>query len=75
MRILLVKTSSLGDVVHNLPVVSDIRARWPDTRVDWVVEQAFAAIPRMHPDVARVIPVSLRRWRGTLLKNETRREV
>ena len=49
MRILLVKTSSLGDVIHNLPVVSDIRRQIPDATVDWCVEESFAAIPRLHP--------------------------
>jgi len=61
--ILLVKTSSLGDVVHNLPVVSDIHARFPQARIDWAVEEGFADIPRLHPAVRRVIPVAVRRWR------------
>ncbi len=67
-NILLIKTSSLGDVVHNLPVVSDIRARFPRARVDWVVEEAYRNIVGMHPGVRRVIPVALRRWRGNVLK-------
>ncbi|HXF67585.1 MAG TPA: lipopolysaccharide heptosyltransferase I, partial [Burkholderiales bacterium] len=60
MRVLLVKTSSLGDVVHNLPVVSDILAAHPAAEIHWVVEEAFAAIPRLHPGVARVLPVAIR---------------
>jgi heptosyltransferase-1 len=67
-NILLIKTSSLGDVVHNLPVVSDIRARFPRARVDWVVEEAYRDIVGMHPGVHRSIPVALRRWRGNVLK-------
>jgi heptosyltransferase I len=74
-RILLVKTSSLGDVVHNLPVVSDIARCVPDATIDWVVEAAFAAIPRMHPAVREVIPVSLRRWRRSLFSANTRAEI
>ncbi|HEX6827919.1 MAG TPA: lipopolysaccharide heptosyltransferase I [Burkholderiales bacterium] len=74
-KILLVKTSSLGDVVHNLPVVSDIAAAFPGCAVDWVVEDAFAAIPRLHPGVRRVIPVGLRRWRKDWLAEATRREI
>jgi heptosyltransferase-1 len=62
-RVLLVKTSSLGDVVHNLPVVSDLRSSLPAATIDWVVEEGFAAIPRLHPGVSRVLPVALRRWR------------
>ncbi len=63
MRILLVKTSSLGDVVHNLPVVSDLARHFPDAKIDWVVEESFAALPRLHPAVDRVLPVAVRRWR------------
>ncbi len=72
--ILLVKTSSLGDVIHNLPVVSDIHVKRPDARIDWVVEESFAAIPRLHPHVRNVLPVALRRWRRALLDSATRRE-
>jgi heptosyltransferase I len=71
MRILLVKTSSLGDVVHNLPVVSDIRNHVPDAQIDWVVEENFAVIPRLNPNVNRVIFVALRRWRKHLTSGAT----
>lgn len=74
-RILLVKTSSLGDVVHNLPVVSDLQRHVPDAKIDWVVEETFAAIPRMHPAVRKVIPIALRRWRHALLSSTTRAEI
>ena len=74
-RILLVKTSSLGDVVHNLPVVSDIRAAVPGVEIDWVAEESFAAIPRLHPAVSRVLPVAIRRWRSALLAGATRAEI
>ncbi len=67
MRILLVKTSSLGDVVHNLPVVGDVLHHCPEAIIDWVVEEGFADIPRLHPGVGRVIPVAVRRWRKHLL--------
>ncbi|MDD2685747.1 MAG: lipopolysaccharide heptosyltransferase I [Gallionella sp.] len=62
-RIVLIKTSSLGDVLHNLPVVSDIRRHLPDAHIDWVVEENFAALPALHPDVEHIIPVAIRRWR------------
>lgn len=61
---LLVKTSSLGDVVHNLPVVDDLHRALPGVQVDWVVEQAFAEVPALHPGVRDVIPCALRRWRA-----------
>jgi len=63
----------MGDVVHNLPVVEDILAARPAARIDWVVEEAFAAIPRLHPRVRRVIPVAIRRWRKRLFAEDTRR--
>jgi heptosyltransferase-1 len=75
VRILLVKTSSLGDVVHNLPVASDIRACVPGAEIHWVVEEAFAAIPRLHGAVARVLPVAIRRWRSRLLDRATHAEI
>lgn len=75
MRILLVKTSSLGDVIHNLPVISDLRRSFPEASVDWCVEEAFADIPRLHPAVNRVIPVAIRRWRKTLARRRTWREL
>jgi len=62
-NILLIKTSSLGDVLHNLPVVTDIRSHFPEARIDWVVEENFAALPALHHGVREVIPVALRRWR------------
>ena len=75
MRILLVKTSSLGDVIHNLPVVSDILRHHPSARIDWCVEQSFAAIPALHPGVARIIPVAIRRWRKALFQSATWQEI
>lgn len=75
MRILLVKTSSLGDVIHNLPVASDIRRRFPEAEIDWVVEESFAEIPRLHPAVRRVLPVAVRRWRKALLSSATWQEI
>jgi heptosyltransferase-1 len=71
VRILLVKTSSLGDVVHNLPVATDLARRFPDVGIDWVVEEGFAELPRLHPAIRRVIPIALRRWRRSLLSPGT----
>lgn len=60
-RVLLVKTSSLGDVVMNLPVVNDVMRWRPDAQIDWVVEEAFADIPRLHPCVSNVLVIPQRR--------------
>ena len=66
MRVLIVKTSSMGDVVHALPAVSDICRLHPGIEIDWVVEAAFAAIPALHPGVRRVLPMAWRKWRKSL---------
>jgi heptosyltransferase I len=74
-RILFIKTSSLGDVVHNCPAVSDVARRVPGALIDWVVEDSFAEIAALHANVRRVIPVSIRRWRNELLSPATWSEI
>ncbi|WP_313298448.1 lipopolysaccharide heptosyltransferase I [Pseudomonas sp.] len=66
MRVLIIKTSSLGDVIHTLPALTDAAHAVPGIRFDWVVEEGFAEIPGWHPAVDRVIPVAIRRWRKNL---------
>ena len=63
MRVLIVKTSSMGDVLHTLPALTDAMRAIPGIRFDWVVEEGFAQIPSWHEAVDRVIPVAIRRWR------------
>ena len=75
VRILVVKTSSLGDVVHALPALSDIARAHPDAKIDWVCEDGFAGIAAMHPAVDRVIPCAIRRWRQSWWSSGTRGEV
>ena len=75
MRILFVKTSSLGDVIHHCPAVTDALARAPGAEVDWVVEAPFAEVAALHPGVRRVLPVSVRRWRAHLLSPSTWSEI
>ncbi len=70
-RILIVKTSSLGDIVHNLPVASDIRRHFPDARIDWVVEEPYAPLAALHSAIRHVIPIALRRWRRQPLDRAT----
>lgn len=72
---LLVKTSSLGDVIHTLPAISDVQSETAGGRVDWVVEEALASVPRLHSGVARVLPVAIRRWRRALWRNKVRSEI
>lgn len=71
MRLLIVKTSSMGDVVHATPVVADIRHQHPGAVIDWLVEAPFAAIPQLNPGVNRVWPMAWRKWRGQLLNAAT----
>ncbi|EKE01984.1 MAG: hypothetical protein ACD_21C00011G0009 [uncultured bacterium] len=68
MNVLIVKTSSLGDVVHTLPALTDAKNAIPDISFDWVVEEDFAEIPEWHKAVKNVIPVAWRRWRKNLIK-------
>lgn len=62
-RVLIVKTSSMGDVLHTLPALTDAINVYPDIRFDWAVEEGFAQIPSWHQAVDTVIPVAIRRWR------------
>lgn len=68
MRVLLVKLTSLGDVIHTLPAVTDLARAYPDLELHWLVEESFASIPRWHPAVARVYSAGTRRWRRELRK-------
>jgi heptosyltransferase-1 len=63
-RLLLVKLSSLGDVIHTLPVVQDILAAHPQAVIDWVVEPGFAPLLRRVDGLRRVIECAQRRWRA-----------
>ena len=73
-KILIVRTSSLGDLVHMLPAISDITRHVPDARIDWLVETSFVQIPAWHPAVSEVIPVAHRRWRRNWWSAEVRAE-
>ena len=73
--VLFVKTSSLGDVIHHMPAMTEARARRPALRFAWVVEETFAPLVRLHPAVDDVIPVASRRWRRSLPGASTWREV
>ncbi len=74
MRILIVKLSSLGDVVHTMPAVQDIRRALPQAQIDWVMERGFAPLVRRCEGVTRVIECDLRRWRKSLLAANTHAE-
>ncbi|OIR02822.1 lipopolysaccharide heptosyltransferase 1 [mine drainage metagenome] len=75
MHILIIKTTSLGDVVHNFPVITDIKKHFPNALIDWVVEESFADVLALHSGINKVIPVAIRRWRKTLLSKQTWHEI
>lgn len=75
IKILLVKTSSLGDVIHALPAITDLQAAGAVAEVDWVIEEPLVAIARLHPGVSGVIPVAIRRWRRALWRRGIRDEI
>ena len=75
MKVLLVKTSSMGDVIHTFPAVTEALAARPDLVFDWLVEESFVDVARLHPGVARVIPVAVRRWRKAIVAASTRAEI
>jgi heptosyltransferase-1 len=75
MKILLVRVSSLGDVLHNLPMVADILRHHPDAQIDWVVEEGYVSLVRLNPHVRKVIPFALRRWKKGLKDKAVRLEV
>jgi len=75
VRLLIVKTSSMGDVIHALPLAADISRAFPQATLDWLVEEGFAAIPAMSRHVSTVHRVALRRWRRAPLASAHRSEI
>ncbi len=73
-RFLIVKTSSLGDIVHAFPVVSYLKEKFPSCEIDWIVEEPFSALVAAHPDIAEVIKVQTKKWRRTPFSPSTRQE-
>jgi heptosyltransferase I len=63
MNVLIVKLSSMGDLIHALPALTDATRNIPDIQFDWVVDESFAEIPRLHPAVNNVITTAHRRWK------------
>jgi heptosyltransferase-1 len=73
--ILFIKTSSLGDVIHHMPALTEARKARPDATFTWLVEEAFAPLVRLHPAAAQVVPVAWRRWRNSLYAPGTLGEI
>jgi lipopolysaccharide heptosyltransferase I len=75
LNILIVRVSSLGDVVHNMPMVADIHRHFPAAQIDWAVEEGYTSLVGLNPHVRKIIPIALRRWRKTLFSAATRAEI
>ena len=75
MRVLIVKMSSMGDIVHAQPLATDIRRAFPDARIEWVAEKPFAAVCELNPAIDEVIPIAWRRWRKRLFSRDVRAEM
>lgn len=75
MKILIIKTSSMGDIIHTLPALTDAHKAFPQAQFDWIVEEAFVDLADAHPAVNRVIPIALRRWRKNPLRYLFSKEV
>lgn len=74
MKVCVIKTSSMGDVIHTLPALTDAQRAIPNLSIDWVVEENFAEIPRWHSAVNQIIPIALRRWRKSPFSAQTKNE-
>ena len=74
MKVCVIKTSSMGDVIHTLPSLTDAQRAIPNLSIDWVVEENFAEIPRWHSAVNQIIPIALRRWRKSPFSAQTKNE-
>lgn len=74
-EILFIKTSSMGDVLHHMPAVTDARRRFPEARITWVVDELYAPLARLHPAVNEIVPIAIRRWRKRLYEMPTWNEI
>lgn len=75
MKILLIRVSSLGDVLHNMPIVNDLLRHFPEAQIDWVVEEAYVHLVKLNPGVRQIFAFALRRWRKSLFTSQTRQEI
>lgn len=75
MKILIIKSSALGDIIHAFPALHYLHAHYPDAQIDWVVEQPFANLVQSHPFIHEVICVQTKKWRKNPFKQENRQEI
>ncbi len=75
MKILIIKTSSLGDIIHAFPVLQYLRRLYPHAQIDWLIEQSFGELVQAHPDLNHAIPVQIKKWRSNIWKKECWQEI
>lgn len=75
MKILIIKASALGDIVHAFPAVGFIKEQFPDAVIDWVVEKPFASLVASHPAVSNVLPIDTKIWRKGIFSSKVREEI
>lgn len=75
MKILIIKTSSLGDIIHAFPVLQYLRRLYPHAQIDWLIEESFAELVQAHPDLNHAISVNIKKWRSTISKKECWQEM
>lgn len=75
MKILIVKTSALGDIVHTFPAIDFIKSKFPHAIIHWVVERPFASLVQAHPHVDHAICIDTKAWRKKIFNSSARREI
>ncbi len=75
MRIAIIKTSALGDVIQSFPAISYLRQKYPDATIDWIVEKSLVDLLSSHPDLNNIIPVETKRWRKNIFSMSIWKEV
>ncbi len=71
MKILIVKASSLGDIIHAFPALTYLRNKYPDATIDWVIEKPFEALVKEHPAVNNTLTIDTKTWRRSPLSYQT----
>ena len=69
MRILIVKTTSLGDIIQSLSVVTFLHQKFPEATIDWIVEKPFKELLEAHPGIRHIIPIEVRKWKKNFFKH------
>lgn len=75
MKVLIVKTSSLGDIIHAFPVIIYLKEEFPSAQIDWVVEKSLSDVVKAHPSINHVIEIDTKSWRKNILKMKTWKEI